>query len=69
MNLKLIIRRLFCKHIYKDIDEEYLTKIRELDGGEKWGCPTYSNYKYYTIKQECIKCGKIHYKQKRVLLI
>jgi len=54
MNWKTI----FCNHIWKTISDEFDHKTRHYNGGEKWGCPTYSNYFVFISKKECVKCGK-----------
>lgn len=53
-----LIKQIFCNHIYKNDDKTFLRTERKRDGGISFGAPTYSNYIVYSIKQECLKCGK-----------
>lgn len=60
--MKRFLKQLFCKHIYKGIDRELLYWSRELDGGKDWIAgylPTYSNFVYSVLIEECVKCKKI----------
>lgn len=55
MNLKQI----FCKHIWKEISEEFLrggyTTSVYIGHGAGW---RYYKMNYYAISFECVKCGK-----------
>jgi len=51
------IKQIFCKHIYKLIEESFLRKQRE--GTVLSSTTYYSDYNYYLEKHQCIKCDKI----------
>lgn len=60
--MKKFITQLFCKHIYKGTDRELLYWSRELDEGIDWisgYMPTYSNFVYSLLTEECVKCRKV----------
>lgn len=49
-----------CQHIYKDVEETYLTKESRLSNFNSYiECET---MKKYCIKRECIKCGQVDYR-------
>jgi hypothetical protein len=61
--MKNWLKRLFCAHIYKDVEEDHITSetIHGLLG-------TY-HYKHFAIKMKCIKCGTEKYRvDKRMIL-
>jgi len=58
------IKQLFCRHVWKVVDEEFLERKRLL-----LGCLTYTNYDYYAVHRKCIKCGCVKIKQKRYMII
>lgn len=63
-----LLHTIFCKHIWKEVEKNKLREERKSDGGESYGCPTYSNFKIYGIKQKCFKCGKVKYIEKGVII-
>ena len=67
--LYTLLGAVFCKHIWKEEEKTFLREERKKDGGESYGCPTYSNFKFYGIKQKCFKCGKTKYIEKGVMII
>lgn len=63
----IFLKQLFCRHIYKEIKEEFLRKARE---PHQVGDMThYLNYNYYSVHKTCIKCDKSIITQRRELLI
>ncbi len=67
--LYTLLGAVVCKHIWKEEEKIFLREERRKDGGERYGCQTYSNYKFYGIKQKCFKCGKIKYIEKSVMIL
>jgi len=66
--MKNLLKRLFCKHIYKVEREEFLETKREANviPGD---LTTYSTYSYYALYKKCLKCGKEKITAKRTLHI
>ena len=60
----MTFKQLFCRHIWKDIKEEFLEKKRE-----QVTIMTYAVYAYYAVFKKCIKCDadKIEIKRYRLL--
>jgi hypothetical protein len=67
--LYTLLGAVFCSHIWKMEEKIFLREERIKDGGVSYGCPTYSNYKFYGIKQKCFKCGKTKYIEKGVMIL
>ncbi len=58
------IKQLFCSHILKKVDEEFLERKRM-----RLTDYAYANYDYYAVHKECIKCGYTKITWKRYILI
>ena len=59
-------KRLFCGHVYKETDREFLRESRDVDVPGSYGSfTTYADFKYYAITEECVKCGKVIIYEKR----
>ena len=54
--MKNWLKKLSCRHIYKDIKKEYLTSESVV------GALYLYKYKYFAVKMKCIKCSKENYK-------
>ena len=67
--LYTLLSAVFCKHIWQDEEKIFLRDERAKNGGISYGCPTYSNYKVYGIKQKCFKCDKVRYIEKRIIIL
>ena len=61
---EMTFRRLFCRHIWKDIKEEFLEKKKEQET-----YITYTYYNYYAVFKKCIKCDADKIKIKRYIVI
>lgn len=68
--MKIILKQLFCKHMWKTQKESFLERTRECDNPRVVPeLTTWSNYKYYAVYQKCIKCDKERVERKRILII
>ena len=67
--LYTLLGAVFCMHIWKEEERIFLREERRTDGGESYGCPTYSNFRFYGIKQKCIMCGKTKYIERGVMVL
>jgi hypothetical protein len=63
------MKKLFCKHVWKDEEKTFLFYKGIRNGGTKYGCPPYSNYKFYGVRQRCLKCDKNKYIKKSVVIV
>jgi hypothetical protein len=57
MIMRKFLKELFCRHVWKQVDSEYLRDGRHSYATIR-GVSYYSDYKYYALNQVCIKCGK-----------
>lgn len=64
-----IFKNLFCKHIWKEVDREFLREARLPFGALSNGLQTYSNFELYAVTYKCVKCGKTKIDEMRVLII
>lgn len=71
--MKNWLKKLSCRHIYKDIKKEYLTSksvvgaLYLYTGSRTMVLEPERNdslykYKYFAVKMKCIKCSKENYK-------
>jgi hypothetical protein len=50
----MILKQLFCKHIWKDEEKHFLRRRKESDWVRYW----FHIYDYYALHQKCVKCDK-----------
>ena len=58
------LKQLFCKHVWKEVDEEFLERKRM-----PMSRFCYVNYNYYAVHRKCVKCDYAKIKQRRVIMI
>jgi len=59
------LRNIFCKHIWKEVEETFLRKEKE----QNWFAMSYDTMAIYGVRQECIKCEKKRYLQRKKYVI
>lgn len=66
MGIKLYFKKVFCEHVYEEIERKTLNKPSECKCGDvdvALTCPIYNNYQQHAVKVKCLNCGKEFWKQ------
>lgn len=58
------LKRIFCRHIWKDVEEESLGTVRRRASPIEW-----ATYERTVVTQECVKCREIRFIEKSYLII
>jgi len=66
--IKRFLKKIFCKHLWQDITKTFLRERHE-PYGELKGITMYHDFKYYGIKQKCIRCNHERIISKRIIVI